>query len=122
MIHHIVPAAAWTADPERPYAPETLAEEGFVHCSPDEQVTLAIADAFYRAAPRPLLVLHIDETRLTAECVWEEAAPAPPPGVPEGTRFPHVYGPIAREAVVRVQEVVWEPEDGGRATGLRDPG
>ncbi|MER7493551.1 DUF952 domain-containing protein [Streptomyces pharetrae] len=120
MIHHVVPAADWAAAPAGPYAPASLDEDGFVHCSPDDRVTLAVADAFYRAASRPLLVLDLDEARLTAPCVWEEAAPVPPPGVPEGTRFPHVYGPLDRDAVVRVREIVWDAR--GRATGLRDAG
>jgi uncharacterized protein (DUF952 family) len=120
VIQHVVPAADWAADPGRPYAPASLAEDGFVHCSPDERVTLAVVNAYYRDAPRPLLVLSLDETRLSAPCVREEAAPTPPPGVPEGTRFPHVYGPLDRDAVVRVREVEWDAQ--GRATGLRDAG
>ncbi|MFI8188601.1 DUF952 domain-containing protein [Streptomyces sp. NPDC085946] len=116
MIYHVVPRAVWNAEPDRPYAPASLAREGFVHCSPDEATTLAVADAFYRDAPRPLLVLVLDERRLGAECVWEAAAPAPPPGVAEDVRFPHVFGPLDRDAVVRVLEVVWDAE--GRAAGL----
>ncbi|MER6344959.1 DUF952 domain-containing protein [Streptomyces sp. NPDC001595] len=118
MIYHVVPSADWNAEPERPYAPASLAEEGFVHCAPDEEVALAVVNAFYRTAPRPLLALHIDEARLTARCVHEAAAPAPPPGVPEGTLFPHVFGPLDRDAVVRVQRVTWDEED--RAAGLAD--
>lgn len=116
MIYHIVTPEAWHTDPGRPYAPDSLAQEGFVHCSPDERTTLAVADAFYRTAPRPLLALVVDETRLTARCAWEPADPAPPPGVPEGTLFPHVYGPLDRAAVTGVVQVQWDDE--GRATGL----
>ncbi|MFF1543773.1 DUF952 domain-containing protein [Streptomyces sp. NPDC058291] len=120
MIYHVVPLDDWSAEPDRPYAPASLAREGFVHCSPDEETTLTIADAFYRTAPRPLLALVLDETRLTARCVWEAAAPAPPPGVQEDTRFPHVFGPLDRDAVVRVLEVRWDEH--GRATALTDAG
>jgi uncharacterized protein (DUF952 family) len=116
MIYHVVPAAEWSAAPDQPYAPASLAEEGFVHCSPDEATTLAVVNAFYRAAPRPLLALVIDEARLTSRCVWEAASPAPPPGVPEGTLFPHVFGPLDRAAVTRVLVVGRDEE--GRATGL----
>ncbi|MEU9588428.1 DUF952 domain-containing protein [Streptomyces sp. NPDC048193] len=116
MIYHVVPRADWEADPGRPYAPASLAEDGFVHCSPDEETTLAVVNAFYRTAPRPLLALVVDESRLTAPCVWEPAAPAPPPGVAEGVLFPHVFGPVDRDAVERVLEVRWDEQ--GRATGL----
>ncbi|WP_077796271.1 DUF952 domain-containing protein [Streptomyces sp. JHA26] len=120
MIYHVVPLADWDADPGRPYAPASLAEDGFVHCSPDEETTLAVADAYYRTAPRPLLALGIDEERLTSPCVWEAAVPVPPPGVAEGTLFPHVFGPVDRDAVERVLEVRWDDE--GRATGLAAAG
>ncbi|MER6414509.1 DUF952 domain-containing protein [Streptomyces humidus] len=118
MIYHVVPLDEWSADPGRPYAPVSLAQDGFVHCSPDEETTLTIADAFYRTAPRPLLALVLDEARLTARCAWEAADPAPPPGVAGDTLFPHVFGPLDREAVVRVLEVRWDEH--GRATGLTD--
>ncbi|MFE9448391.1 DUF952 domain-containing protein [Streptomyces sp. NPDC006739] len=120
MIYHVVTADEWNARPDRPYAPASLQDDGFVHCSPDEGTTLAVVNAFYRDAPRPLLALLLDESRLTAKCVFEEAAPAPPPGVPEGTLFPHVFGPLDRAAVTRVLEVRWDA--GGRATGLTDAG
>lgn len=118
MIYHVVPLVDWNAGSDQPYAPASLAEDGFVHCSPDEETTLIVVNAFYRSAPRPLLVLLVDEDRLTARCVWEAADPAPPPGVAESTLFPHVFGPINRDAVGRVQEVCWD--EGGRATGLED--
>ncbi|MER6979151.1 DUF952 domain-containing protein [Streptomyces carpinensis] len=118
MIYHVVPLAEWQAAPDRPYAPASLAEDGFVHCSPDEETTLAVVNAFYRTAPRPLLALVIDEERLTARLEWEPAAPAPPPGVAGNIAFPHVFGPLNRDAVTRTLEVRFD--DGGRATGLRD--
>ncbi|MFG3491043.1 DUF952 domain-containing protein [Streptomyces sp. NPDC047972] len=96
MLLHVVPLADWSAAPDAPYAPPSLAAEGFVHCSPDEAAALVIADTRYRDVPGPLLVLVIDEGRLAAE-VRREGAGA--------TLFPHVYGPIEREAVTAVLEV-----------------
>lgn len=117
LVLHLVPAADWAADADRPYAPDSLAEEGFVHCSPDEATTLAVATAFYADAPRPLLALHLDPSLLAADVVLEAPSPVPPPGVAEDVLFPHVLGPLDRGAVVRVQEVVF---DGGEALRLRD--
>ncbi|MCZ0978514.1 DUF952 domain-containing protein [Streptomyces diastatochromogenes] len=116
MIYHVVTPADWSARPEEPYAPASLAEEGFVHCSPDEPTTLAVVNAFYRSASRPLLVLLLDEDRLTARTEWEAAAPTPPPGVSGEVLFPHVFGPVDRAAVAGILEVVWDGD--GRATGL----
>lgn len=115
---HLVPASDWTAEPDHPYAPASLEAEGFVHCSPDVATTLAVATAFYSDAPRPLLVLHLDESRLRAPVVREAAVPVPPPGVGDDVLFPHVRGPLDRDAVVRVQQVVWS---GSSAIELADP-
>ena len=109
MLFHLVPLDDWLRVPDRPYAPASLLEEGFVHCSPDESSVLAVADAFYREVEGPLMVLLIDEERLRAEVRVEAAAPKPPPGVPEGTRFPHIYGAIERSAVTGMLEVVRDP-------------
>ncbi|MFI8827935.1 DUF952 domain-containing protein [Streptomyces sp. NPDC053431] len=107
MLLHVVPLDEWSADPELPYAPPSLAAEGFVHCSPDEPAALAIADGHYRDVPGPLLVLVIDETRLSGEVRWEGS---------EDMLFPHVYGPVERAAVTSVLEVRRDAE--GRAREL----
>jgi uncharacterized protein (DUF952 family) len=106
------------ATPEEAYAPPSLAEDGFIHCAPDEATALAVVNAFYRIAPRPLLALLLDEGRLTAQCVFEAALPAPPPGVADGVLFPHVFGALNRDAVDRVMEIQWNAD--GRATGMRE--
>ncbi|GAA2808429.1 DUF952 domain-containing protein [Streptomyces showdoensis] len=107
MLLHVVPLDEWSADPGLPYAPPSLAAEGFVHCSPDETAALAIADAHYRTAAGPLLVLVIDESRLSGEVRWEGS---------EDQLFPHVYGPIERAAVTALLEVRRDPD--GRAREL----
>ncbi|MEV4439015.1 DUF952 domain-containing protein [Streptomyces sp. NPDC049577] len=116
MIFHVVPLDDWLATPDRPYAPASLDEEGFVHCSPDEATTLAVATAFYRDVPGPLMALLIDEHRLDVMVRWEAAAGSPPPGVPPETLFPHVYGRITRDAVRGMMEI--ERSADGTATGL----
>ncbi|MFC9431708.1 DUF952 domain-containing protein [Streptomyces sp. NPDC056987] len=117
-IQHVVPLDEWNARPDGPYAPGSLSEDGFVHCSPDEETTIAIVNAFYRDAPRPLLTLVLNVDRLTAKCEWEPAVPVPPPGVTESTLFPHVFGPLNRDAIEHVLEVEWD--DQGRAAGLKE--
>ncbi|MFE7548908.1 DUF952 domain-containing protein [Streptomyces gardneri] len=110
MLLHVVPLADWSADPAdptAPYAPASLAAEGFVHCSADEPAALAIADGPYRSVSGPLLVLVIDESRLAGEVRWEGA---------EGRLYPHVYGAIERTAVREVLEVRRDAD--GRAREL----
>jgi uncharacterized protein (DUF952 family) len=117
MIYHVVPLDDWLRIPDRPYTPASLAVDGFVHCSPDEKTALAVADAFYRDAVGPLMVLLIDEEALDAPVHWEAADPAPPPGTGAGVRFPHVYGRINRAAVAGMLEV--ERDADGRAVALK---
>ena len=71
----------------------TLAEEGFVHTSTSAQLPM-VARRFYADDPEPLLLLVIDVAAT-------EAAGSPVRWDPaEGQLFPHVYGPVPRDAVV----------------------
>ena len=86
-------AAAWEAlPPDADYEPASLAEEGFVHCTDGVDGLRATGDRYYRDDPRPYLVASIDLDRLVDDWRYDD----------EEHRFPHVYGPIPRAAVVRV--------------------
>jgi len=76
----------------------TLAEEGFIHCSRGDQWT-TVRDRFYGDVTEPMLLLQIDTDRLDVPVLDE-------PGEPGSTEtFPHVYGPIALDAVVKALPV-----------------
>lgn len=99
MIYHLAFAADWReAQRAGEYRVSTrgrsLEEEGFIHCSRADQVA-GVASRFY-AGLDGLVLLTIDPDRLTSEVRYEAA-----PGSDE--LFPHVYGPIDVDAVVRVQ-------------------
>ena len=102
MIYHITLLKAWQDALQRgEYRAESLETEGFIHCSTSAQV-LPVAEKYYQRRDR-LLLLMIDPDRLTSDLKWEPpSGGAPPPGVPEGDVFPHVYGPINLDAVVKV--------------------
>ncbi len=72
----------------------TLAEEGFIHASREDQWR-GVRERFYAEITEPLVLLTIDTDRLTATVVEES-----PPGVDE--TFPHIYGPLNTNAVVDV--------------------
>jgi uncharacterized protein (DUF952 family) len=94
MILHITSRTDWEAAQARgDYRLDTLATEGFIHCSTPEQV-LGPANALYRGR-RDLVLLVIDPARLAADLVYEDSHGA-------GETFPHVYGPINLDAVTRV--------------------
>ena len=101
---HLVPASGFDPDDTEPYAPASLAAEGFVHCSSVEQVAGTARLLF--AGTEDLLLMVIDPRRLGDAAVrWEDTY-----GI--GREFPHVYGAIPRAAIVDVRS--YPPGRGGR--------
>jgi uncharacterized protein (DUF952 family) len=94
MILHITGRADWeNAQALGVYRLDTLASEGFIHCSTLEQV-LGPANDLYRGR-NDLVLLVIDPGRLTARLVYEDCYET-------GQPFPHIYGPLNLDAVTRV--------------------
>jgi len=110
MIYHITSHQAWLeAQQAGEYRAESLESEGFIHCSTRAQV-LPVAETFYREQSG-LLLLMIDPSLLSSEVRWEPpSGGVPPPGVPEGDLFPHVYSPINLDAVVKVYDLESNPD------------
>ena len=105
MILHFCPRAQWEAAvPAGSYAADTLESQGFIHCSTPEQVAVP-ATALARGR-QDIVLLEIDEERLSKPVVWEQGDP-PDPG---GMLFPHVYEPIPVAAVVAVHDYPPEPD------------
>ena len=91
------------------YRAESLESEGFIHCSTSTQV-LPVAETYYKGQT-DLLLLTIDPALLASELRWEPpSGGVPPPGVPEGELFPHIYGPINLDAIVNVYELESNPD------------
>jgi uncharacterized protein (DUF952 family) len=116
MFLHLMPAVDWVAlRPGESVRPESLATEGFAHCTSGEELMLRVANSFYRSLSGEILALVIDPDRVAAPIKWEF-----PPGADphSATAFPHIYGPINHDAIVgtrRFQRAV-----DGSYTGL-DP-
>lgn len=103
IIFHITRREAWDrANAEGVYRTQTLPSEGFVHCSTKDQV-IEVANSRFRGQ-EGLVLLAIDTDRVSAEIRYENL---------EGgvQMFPHIYGAINIDAVVRVIE--FEPEADG---------
>lgn len=109
MIYHITSLRAWREAQQRgEYRADSLETEGFIHCSTSEQV-LPVAENFYKGKGR-LLLLMIDPSLLVSGLKWEPpSGGTPPPGVPEGAQFPHIYGPINLDAIVKVFDLESNP-------------
>ena len=88
-IYHIVPRATWERTGDE-YRPDSLAAEGFVHCSNADQA-VRVANLFY-GDQDDLLVLTIDVSKLAHPVRDEDSG--------TGELFPHVYGPIERATVL----------------------
>src|SRR5690349_19171657 len=101
LIFHIVVPSEYERQRDGDYRADSLATEGFIHCSNRDQIS-GVANQFYTQAPE-LWTLAIDADRLTSPLRDED------PGV--GQTFPHVYGPINRDAIVDVQ-VLQRAENG----------
>lgn len=101
MIYHIASRAGWqSAQKSGSYTADSLAAEGFIHCSKAEQVA-GVAGRFY-AGRRGLVLLVIDPQKLTSDLRYEPGSDKP------DELFPHIYGPLNLEAVASVLD--FEPD------------
>jgi uncharacterized protein (DUF952 family) len=104
VVLHITTDAEWRAAVAAgSYRPASLDREGFIHCSTYDQAA-ATAHRFF-AGRTDLILLCIDEDRVAAPIRYEPPATASPGVAPDpraDQRFPHLYGPLAPEAVIRV--------------------
>ncbi len=97
MIYHVVSIEDWRkAQLQGFYEAASLAAEGFIHCSKAEQVK-GVLERYY-AGQTGLLLLHIDEAKLTAALTYELALSV-------NEAFPHIYGPLNLAAVIHVDEL-----------------
>lgn len=102
IILHITTRADWeTAQAAGQYTAESLALQGFIHCSTPEQV-LGVADSLYKGQ-LGLVLLCIDAARLTAEVRYEDCYDT-------GLDFPHLYGPLPLDAVVATVDFPPRPD------------
>ena len=103
MIYHVLKRQDWEKALELGfYEAASLATEGFIHASEAGQVS-GVLERYYKGQSG-LLLLHIDESKLTAALKYEIA-----PSVNES--FPHIYGPLNADAVIKAVPLTAEPGD-----------
>jgi uncharacterized protein (DUF952 family) len=73
---------------------DSLDVEGFIHASPQNQLT-RVANKYYKSV-NDLLVVVLDVKKIKPEVKWEKAA---------GGLYPHIYGPLNMDSVVDVTPV-----------------
>lgn len=94
LIYHIVLPEVWKAFDTHLYRASSLATEGFIHCSFADQLDAVIA-RYYPNEPL-IFVLEIETDRLMSRVVKEPSTNC--------EIYPHIYGPINRDAIVGVTE------------------
>ena len=95
LIYHIVLPEVWEkAKHESDYEADSLATEGFIHCSYRNQLE-EVLERYYKDAGT-VFVLAINPHFLTSNLIAE----------PSTNReiYPHIYGKINKAAIVGVEE------------------
>ena len=106
-ILHMVPVEAWSHARGAPsYSPDSLPAEGFIHCTVGERNLIEVATRYYGHVQGEWLVLVINPARVEAEIRWVVQ--------PDGLAYPHIHGPLNRDAVI---EVCRFPRDAGGGFG-----
>lgn len=101
LIYHLILPKEWEKTLNKSsYAPASLAEEGFIHFSTQEQV-LRTAERFY-GDQSEMVVLEVSEKQVKPHLKWETA---------DGEQFPHVYSGLPLEAIANTR-VIWKNKAG----------
>jgi uncharacterized protein (DUF952 family) len=97
IIYHVTTAAEWKAAEEKGfYETPSLKEEGFIHCSQENQVAGVLERYF--SGKTDVIKLVIDSDKLSNRFVFEWSPST-------ADTFPHVYGPIDLKAVIDVVKI-----------------
>jgi uncharacterized protein (DUF952 family) len=94
-------------DPTQPYVPADFERDGFIHTTEGREALSIVLTRFYQDRPEPFVVLYIDKDRVTAPVRYDDPAEI----------FPHIYGPLNRDAIVAVRAAA----RAGDGTFLRPP-
>jgi uncharacterized protein (DUF952 family) len=99
MIYHVSTTSDWQKAQSNGYFEvESLQKEGFIHMSLHDQVA-GVLSRYYTNCPEKLLLLHVDESKLTAPLQYDFSESMQ-------QEFPHIYGKLNLDAVVKVEEIV----------------
>ena len=93
LIYHIVLPEVWAAFDTGLYRHASLETEGFIHCSFAGQLD-GVIERYY-SDEEEVIVLEIESDRLMSRVLNEPST---------GSEiYPHIYGPINRDAIVSVE-------------------
>lgn len=100
IAYHLAPTEIWEAQKDTgTYLPEAFEQDGFIHATNGLDRLLWVANEFYTSDDRPHTVLVLDVSKLQADMRYDDPEEA----------FPHIYGPLNRDAVIGQLDVVRGP-------------
>ena len=96
MIYHITTASDWESRPAKgDFYSKDFDREKFIHCCTPAQLS-GVLERYFKNQQN-LVLIHLDEKRLTAELKYELAT--------GNEEFPHLYGGINPEAILKVEKL-----------------
>jgi uncharacterized protein (DUF952 family) len=94
-IYHVILPGVWEEFKNKElYEAESLATEGFIHCSFENQLD-GVLERYYQGIEK-VLIMEIDPDKLTSKLVNEPST--------NDEIYPHIYGEINKNAIVKVSE------------------
>jgi uncharacterized protein (DUF952 family) len=97
FIYHVTTQAQWDLARKKGfYEADTLAKEGFMHCSTENQVA-GVLERYYKGQTG-LVKLTIQKDKVERPLVFELAGSI-------NEVFPHIHGTLNLDAVVEVTEI-----------------
>lgn len=96
-IFHICTSESWKAqDNSKEYVHPSLENEKFIHCSEQHQLQGVLNRYFQNQ--QNLLLLEINTEKVIPNIIYEKA--------PNGDIFPHIYGPLNKDAIISIQTII----------------
>ncbi len=96
LTYHATPKSHWDAlDPDQPYLPPDFEADGFIHCTDSAEGLPSVLTTYYKGEPGEWILLSIDKDRVSSPVRYEDP----------GNVFPHIYGPLNRDAIVDVRSI-----------------
>lgn len=98
VIYCLVPASYWANyEGQSEYLPRDYEQEGFIHATRGDDLLVGVMNRVYSDFTDRLLLLVIEEGRVTSEVKYEEAS--------DGNLYPHIYGPLNTSAILEVRQM-----------------
>lgn len=101
LTFHLVRADYFrSCDAHSDYVPAAFDDDGFIHCTDGAQNLADTANRHYRDDRNMYVALVIDVAKVRADVRYEDDARI----------YPHIYGPLNRDAIVNIIPVLREAD------------